>query len=289
MKGNKTEDFLRKIWSSELEAQARYQLFAAVVRKAGQPDVADLLFSIAGNEAEHAKSAFRLLGWPEGTKESLQAAIEREAVDSQELYPMAAQAAEEEGNSEALAFFRRARDEERRHHRQLSVTLRSLERNEPIEGKTVSHSAVEMAHVMLPHHANPTGVVHGGELMKLMDNAAAVVAVRHSRCQVATASVDELRFVHPVQIGNVVIVKARMTFVSRAIMEVRVEVEAEDLASGKKVPAVDAYFVMIALNAEGRPVSAPTLVLCTSEEEQIFQQAGLRYHARKARTDLDDE
>ena len=156
-----------------------------------------------------------------------------------------------------------------------------------MEGRTVKHSAVTMSQVMLPHQANPAGNVHGGETMKLMDNAATVVAVRHGHSSVVTAMVDELRFVNPVRVGNVVLIDARLTFVSRASMEVRVDVVEEDLASETRRPAVTAYFVMVAVDGKGIPsTTVPPLVLCTEKEEQLFHEAGLRYRARRARSEM---
>jgi acyl-CoA hydrolase len=140
-----------------------------------------------------------------------------------------------------------------------------------------------MAHLVMPHHANLAGFAHGGELMKFMDNAATVVAVRHCHSSVVTAMVDELRFLTPVRVGNMVFLNARITFVSSTSMEIRVEVEVEDLGQETMTPAVTAYFVMVAVNETGKPSKVPPLILCTEREEQLFHEAGLRYRARKAR------
>ena len=285
--GSKTEKLLKNLLAAELEAQARYRFMAEAAQKTGHGQIADLFSAIGENEAEHARQAFLFLERTGDVRENLDQAMRNETIDFKERYPEAEKTAAEEGFDEVGLFFRRARDDERRHERQFSEMLRSLEKDEPLEGRTVGHSALTTAHFMLPHHANPAGTVHGGELMKLMDNAATVVAVRHGHSSVVTALVDELRFVNPVRVGNVIFIDARMTFVSRASMEIRVDVVEEDLASETKRPAVTAYFVMVAVDGNGSPsTTVPPLILCTEREEQLFHEAGLRYRARRARTEV---
>ena len=118
-----------------------------------------------------------------------------------------------------------------------------------MEGKTIASSALEMSTVMQPNQANPAGNVHGGEIMKMMDNAAFVVAQRHARSNVVTARVDELIFHQPIFVGNLVTCHAYLTYVSRSSMEVIVKVEVENMYSespGKC--ALTGYFTMVALN-----------------------------------------
>ncbi|MHB8993411.1 MAG: acyl-CoA thioesterase, partial [Chloroflexota bacterium] len=82
---------------------------------------------------------------------------------------------------------------------------------------------------MLPTDANPSGNVHGGTIMKLVDNVGGVVAVRHCRRRIVTARIDEMSFLHPVYVGDLVTLKASMNGVGRTSMEVGVRVETEDL------------------------------------------------------------
>jgi acyl-CoA hydrolase len=138
-----------------------------------------------------------------------------------------------------------------------------------------------MAQMMLPLQANPAGFVHGGELMKLMDNCAGVVAVRHCRTNIVTATVEDIRFQSAVRVGDLAIVRGKITFTSRSSMEVRIDVEAEDLLSGQKRPAVTAHFVMVALGADGRPVEVPPLILSTEEEQKLFDEGQVRYEGRR--------
>lgn len=152
-----------------------------------------------------------------------------------------------------------------------------------MEGKTVASSALIMSVVMQPDQANPSGNVHGGEIMKLMDNAAYVVAQRHARTNVVTARVDELIFHQPIFVGNLVTCHAFLTFVNRSSMEVVVTVEVEDLFSEASAKAaLSAYFTMVALNVGGKPLSVSPLKLET-EEEKIRFEAGQQRHEMNKR------
>jgi acyl-CoA hydrolase len=153
-----------------------------------------------------------------------------------------------------------------------------------MEDKTVASSALMMSVVMQPDQANPAGNVHGGEIMKLMDNAAFVVAQRHARTNVVTARVDELIFHQPIFVGNLVTCHAFLTFVSRSSMEVVVTVEVEDLfseAPGKC--ALSAYFTMVALNAGGKPLRISPLKLETDEERVRFEEGRQRHELNKSK------
>jgi acyl-CoA hydrolase len=136
---------------------------------------------------------------------------------------------------------------------------------------------------MLPNQANAFGNVHGGEIMKMMDNAAGVVATRHTRSNVVTARVEGIDFYQPIYVGNLVTLAARLTFVSKHTMEVEIEVTAEDLATGHRTHALTAYFVMVALDQEGRPKEVPTLILRSERERRSFEAGQRRYQERKAR------
>jgi len=147
-----------------------------------------------------------------------------------------------------------------------------------MEDKTVASSALIMSVVMQPDQANPAGNVHGGEIMKLMDNAAFVVAQRHARTNVVTARVDELIFHQPIYVGNLVTCHAFLTFVNRSSMEVVVTVEVENLfseAPGKC--ALTAYFTMVALNVGGKPLRISPLKLETDEEKARFEEGRQRH------------
>jgi len=148
--------------------------------------------------------------------------------------------------------------------------------------KKVDQSRVVMANIMLPHHANYAGNVHGGEIMKMMDNTAGVVAAKHARTNVVTARVDELQFHHPIRVGNVVTCSGKLTFVGKSSMEVLVKVTVEDLAiDDAPKTALTAYFTMVSLNEKGAPQHVPQLELCTVEEKRLFDEGGQRYSQYK--------
>src|SRR6266536_2649062 len=119
--------------------------------------------------------------------------------------------------------------------------------------KAPRESAVTLSQLMEIRHANTRGSIHGGEIMKLIDTAAGIAASRHAGGPVVTVSLDQMSFLHPVRVGNVVFVHASVNDVGRTSMEVGVRVEAEDLVSGSRTHTSSAYLVFVALDGDGRP------------------------------------
>ncbi|MDO8690097.1 MAG: acyl-CoA thioesterase [Dehalococcoidia bacterium] len=150
-----------------------------------------------------------------------------------------------------------------------------------MDGRTAAYSSVTMAQVMQPSHANVAGNVHGGEVMMMMDNAAGVVACRHSRSITVTARVESIEFLQPIYVGNLVTIEARLTFVSKHSMEVGMDVVTEDLTTGIQIQALTAFFIMVALDEKGRPKEVPPLSVQTDEERRLFQDGLSRYEGRK--------
>jgi len=147
------------------------------------------------------------------------------------------------------------------------------------EGRTVEHSRVVMAQVFLPQHTGPGGVfVHGGEIMKLMDTAAGLAALRHCRSSVVTLRVEGINFLSPVRVGNYVTVDARLTYASRSSMEIQVTVTTEDVLKEKTWEALTAYFVFVAVNKEGRTQPVPPLIVQSDEERRLFEAGESRYN-----------
>lgn len=151
-----------------------------------------------------------------------------------------------------------------------------------MQEKPVSASSLVMAHQMLPQDANPAGNVHGGVIMKHIDTAGGVVAMRHVRGNAVTASIDRLDFLAPVFVGDLIIVKASVNMVGTTSMEVGVRVEAENLLSGGVRHCASAYITYVALDENGRPTSVPGLALETDEESRRNHEAQARRTMRQA-------
>ena len=145
--------------------------------------------------------------------------------------------------------------------------------------RTVDYSSVTLAQVIMPVHAGPGGTyAHGGEIMKLMDTAAGLAALKHCQSAVVTLRVEGINFLHPIRVGNYVVVEAKITYTSRSTMEIQVSVTAEDVKSSKKWEALMAYFVFVALDSDGAPKEIPPLVVRTESEQQLFQAGEERHN-----------
>lgn len=143
---------------------------------------------------------------------------------------------------------------------------------------------------MLPEHANIAGNVHGGEVMKMMDNAGGVVARRHSRTNVVTARVDGLEFHYPIHVGNYVMCICEMTFVGTSSMEVMVRVMVEDLwHEGQPKLALTGYFTYVAIDSDGKATPVAPLKLVTDEEAKRYNEGKERYLSYKKSRARQDE
>ncbi len=151
-----------------------------------------------------------------------------------------------------------------------------------MNSKTVSDSMVTIAHVMQPQEANIAGNVHGGVIMKLIDTTAGVVATRHARSNVVTASIDQLDFHHPAFIGDLVTFKASLNLVGRSSMEIGVRVDSENLFTGEASHIASAYLTFVALAENGKAVEVPRLILENETEEDRYRQAQERLKQRLA-------
>lgn len=153
-----------------------------------------------------------------------------------------------------------------------------------MKSKSVDYSKSAVSHVMLPSQANYAGNIHGGEIMKMMDTVAYVVARKHARSNVVTARVDELKFHLPIYIGELVTCKGQLVFVGKSSLEVFVDVEVEDLDSDlppKK--ALTAYFTMVALDKKGKPTLVPKLNVEGPDQQAAFDEGRKRYESYKSR------
>jgi acyl-CoA hydrolase len=141
-----------------------------------------------------------------------------------------------------------------------------------------------MAQLVLPHEANVHGTVLGGTVMHWIDLAAAVVATRHSRRPVVTAAIDEMAFHAPIQVGQLALLHARLTLVDTSSMEIRVDVDSEDLLSGDRRHTSTAYVTFVALDpVTRRPSPVPPLVLSSDLEREEHMRARERRRQRLAR------
>jgi len=147
-------------------------------------------------------------------------------------------------------------------------------------GKTISESRVEMVEVVLPNDANPLGNILGGKVMHLIDIAGAIVAHRHTRNVVVTVSVDNLDFVHPIRVGQLIILRAHVTRAFRTSVEVAVKVYLEDQLTGEQRQTSSAFVTYVALDAEGQPVRVPPVIALTPEEKYEYREALIRRRHR---------
>jgi acyl-CoA hydrolase len=151
------------------------------------------------------------------------------------------------------------------------------------QGKTPSESTVETRYLVMPTQANAQGTAFGGAIVGWIDMTAAMAAQRHCGREVVTAGIDSLVFRQPIRIGDHVILKAAVNYVSRSSMEVGVQVVREDPYTGQHVLATTAHLMFVALDENKRPTPAPSLLPQTPEEERRYDNARLRVQARKER------
>lgn len=151
-----------------------------------------------------------------------------------------------------------------------------------LPGRPASASRVTLAQLMGPQEANLLGNVHGGHVMKLMDEAGASAAIRHARRAVVTVAVDQVLFREPIHLGDLVTLTAELTYVGRSSMEVRIVVNAQNLLSGNVTHTNTAYCVYVALDDRGRPAPVPPLLLETDDERRRWDAARQRQAYRLA-------
>ncbi len=147
--------------------------------------------------------------------------------------------------------------------------------------KKSCESRVEMAQAMFPVDANPSGNVHGGTIMKLIDTAAGIAAHRHCRTNVVTASMDRLDFHKPIFVGELVVVRASINYVGQTSMEVGVRVEAENLMTGEVRHTNSAYLTLVSLGENRKPKPVPGVVAETEDEKRRFEEGRIRAQQRK--------
>jgi acyl-CoA hydrolase len=154
--------------------------------------------------------------------------------------------------------------------------------------KRAADSATEMVQVVLPNDANPLGFILGGTVMHLIDIAGAIACHRHTRTLLVTAAVDGLQFLHPIKVGDLIILTSRVTAAWSTSLEVEVEVFSEEILTGLRRMTSRAYLTFVSIDTEGRRLPIPGLILETEEERQKAAAADRRRAERlRARKELE--
>jgi len=147
-------------------------------------------------------------------------------------------------------------------------------------GRPVSESASEMSEFALPNDANVLGTLFGGKVMAMVDLAASLAAARHARCAVVTASVDQMTFIYPIHIGQLVTLKSSVNRVFRTSMEVGVKVFIEDLHTREIKHTSSAYLTFVALAQDGAKIPVTPVIPQTAVEQRRYREAGERREQR---------
>ena len=152
-----------------------------------------------------------------------------------------------------------------------------------LPAKCASESLVVLNQQMMPADANPFGNVHGGYVMKLVDEAGALAAMRHARRPVVTIAMDSMTFLSPVKVGHLVTLHASVNWVGHSSIEAGVRVIAENPITGETVHTNSAFAVYVALDDNGKPASAPPLILETEEDRRRWAEGQARQELRLKR------
>ncbi|HVL47609.1 MAG TPA: acyl-CoA thioesterase [Candidatus Thermoplasmatota archaeon] len=147
--------------------------------------------------------------------------------------------------------------------------------------RPMGETRTRMVRLMMPTDANPSGNVHGGAIMKYVDEVAGIVAHRHCRRNVVTARMERMDFHEAVFVGNVLTLDAILAHTGRTSMDVVVHITAEDMDTAEVVHTGTAWLTMVALNERHRPVPVPRVVPATEEEKRLYEEARNRREARK--------
>ena len=150
----------------------------------------------------------------------------------------------------------------------------------PLSGRFVRESISEYSEFALPNDANTFGNVLGGKVMHLVDLAAALAGVRHARCPVVTASIDHMSFLHPVHIGELIVLRSSVNRVFRTSMEIGVRVEVENLITGEIRHTSSAYLTFVAVDEQGQRTSIPQVIPETDAEKRRYEEAQQRRQYR---------
>ena len=161
-----------------------------------------------------------------------------------------------------------------------------MQSEHPLGTKTVSQSFTEITHLIMHEDINGAGRLFGGRLMEWIDECAGIAAIRHCGCNVTTACVDTLRFLKGAYLGDVIVINARVTFVGKTSIEVRVESYVEDPATCERTIVNKAYITEVCVDEDGKPVVAPYDIDPQTHEELIeWEGAQRRKEIRRRRAE----
>ncbi len=140
-----------------------------------------------------------------------------------------------------------------------------------------------MVQVVLPNDANPLGFILGGTVMHLIDIAGAIAGHRHTRSLLVTAAVDDLQFLHPIKVGDLIILKSHVTCTFRTSLEVLVDVFSEETLTGRRLQTSRAFLTFVAVDRAGGRVPVAPLLVETEEQKRVCEEARARREARLKR------
>ena len=149
--------------------------------------------------------------------------------------------------------------------------------------KTIDSSRISISELMLPSHSNFSGKIHGGYILNLMDQIAFACASKHSGAYCVTASVDTVDFINPIEVGELVTMKASVNYVGRTSMVIGIRVEAEHIQTGKIKHCNSSYFTMVAKDNNGQPTEVPGLILNDKIEVKRFLKSLVRIKTKRHR------
>lgn len=149
------------------------------------------------------------------------------------------------------------------------------------ESRLMSFSRGEITTFVMPHMQNVLGDLFGGHLMALVDQAAAVAAIRHAGGPAVTKSIDRLDFHHPIPVGALVTCTSTVDFVGNSSMDITVQVYSEQVSTGERQHTHTAHVVFVAIDLDRKPKRVPRLVPESAEEKARFEEARRRYESRK--------
>ena len=150
--------------------------------------------------------------------------------------------------------------------------------------KYVKDSQVVITQLMLPSHSNFSGKIHGGHILNLMDQIAFACASKHSGQYCVTASVNKVDFVNPIEVGELVTLKASVNYTGRTSMVIGLRVDSENIRTGETKHCNSSYFTMVAKDSEGKSTPVPGLILTSKAEIRRFARSIVRQEEAKNRT-----